>query len=238
MATYQEEVRKEYRKARADGHKAVEALRTAKFEAKYGKGKIGMRHRAILPHSFEAFDGEEVTELPNGWKIKVEFERDYDCRCPWEDCDGVGVIREGYGHPGDAYENWIMNDDRGWYRWYDWKATLPEALREGWDAKPYRTGTKHERAMCAMKSTYEYLEGWCQDRWWYVTRIVTLLDEDDNEIAEDSCGGYESNAMEYLCSEARNMAAGMIVDERKARRESARQERVANRFRDAMQCGL
>ena len=69
--------------------------------------------------------------------------------------------------------------------------------------------------MRAMKADYEYLRSWCNDEWWWVGLIVTLLDENDEEIDEESCWGFASNDIDGLCSEARAWAARMIV---KARR--------------------
>lgn len=232
MKSYRERVVDAYKVERAKNLRADRALMAAKYEVKYGDQSP---KRNIMPSRYEAYDGEEVTDLPNGWKLKVEFLHDSDHEPPWESCDGTGVIE---GNPryglGDEYKEWALGD----YRYFDWKATLPIAIKEGWDAPPYHTGTKHEQAMRAMRSTYDYLRRWCNDQWWYVGMTVTLLDEDDTILREDSCWGYESDSMDYLTSEARGWAARLICDERAERRESLRTSRIASRFRDAMECGL
>ena len=61
-----------------------------------------------------------------------------------------------------------------------------------------------------MKSTYEYLREWCNDDWWYIGWIVTLYDPNGDEIDSDSCWGFESNSMGYVCEQARSAAARML----------------------------
>lgn len=231
---FKDDVLKAYKIRRSEGFRPKDALVMAKHDAKYGERS---KKRDLMPSRYEAYAGEEVTELPNGWKIKVEFHHDSDSGPPWKECDGMGVIEESPRYWGDlheSYRDWRMGE----YHYFDWKATLPIAIKEGWDSKPYGSTDKQERAMRAMRSTYEYLRRWCDDQWWYVGMIVILLDEDDTELAEESCWRYESDAMDHLTSEARSWAAHMIVKERRERRESLRQARIASRFHDAMECGL
>jgi len=238
--TYRDEVRRFYKKCRAEGMAATGALRQAKWLAKYDpQTKYGCKFN-ILESRYGAYEGEEITKLPNGWKIKVAFQYDSDSGPPWKDCDGMGVIEDSHRRPGEygEYDDWILYSDRGWYRYYDWKATLPEALRDGWNTKPYHFHSKHEQAMAAMRSTCEYLRNWCNNDWYYVGMIVTLLDEDDKELAEDSCWGFESESMDYLLEQARSWAAHMIRKERRDRRETARQEKIHNRFVEAMENAL
>lgn len=228
---HQERVAFFYKKERAKNHSAKSALRTAKYEALYGEGTKKDR---IMPYA-----GDKVlTNLPNGWQIKVEIEYDSDTQTPWEACDGMGVVKRCHGRPDEAYENWILNQDRGWYRYYDWKATLPEALKDGWGAAPYGEGTKKERVLRAMRSTYEYLRRWCNDQWHFVGLIVTLLDENGDELDEDSCWGMDSSNEAYLCSEARSWAAAMIRNQRELVRKQKHDARIASRFADAMACGV
>lgn len=208
---YHERVLHFYRQHRAKNLGASQAILIARHDARYWERS---KKLDIMPSRYDAYDGEEITELPNGWKIKVEFQRDEDYGPPWKEHDGHGEIVETHcrqDHMGD----WELNSERGWYRYYDWKATLPIAIKDRWDAAPYGVGTKHERAMRAMKADYEYLRAWCNDAWWYVGIIVTLLDENDEEIDEESCWGFESNCIDYLCSEARSWAAHMLVKARK-----------------------
>ena len=82
------------------------------------------------------------------------------------------------------------------------------------------------------------MRAWCNDQWHYVGVIVELYDADDELISEESCWGYESYCEDYLCSEVRWWLHQMLVDYRKQQRDERKQERIANRFRDAMECGV
>ena len=232
-----------YLRHRADNTPAAQALRHAKFEFRYGtddghQARQALKKRDIMPSRYGLYEGEETTTLPNGWSLVVKIENDNTYNPLWEDCDSMGVVKESRGHPGDSYTDWIMNSDRGWYRYYDWKATLPVAIREGWGAPPYRTGSKQEQAMRAMKRTYEYLRAWCNDEWHYVGLIVELRDERGCLIGEDSCWGFESENISYVTSEARSWAYHLIRDARKAAQEQRRQEQISRRYHDAQNLGV
>lgn len=131
-------------------------------------------------------------------------------------------------------DDWILNSDRGWYLYYDWKESLKLAITDGWGCKPYDTST----AMDAVKADYELLRRWCNNDWWWIGCIVTLFDENDGEIDSDSCWGFDSDSMAYVCEQARSWAASMLRKARKEQREEARRERAARRFNDAMRCGI
>lgn len=236
MNNYKTRVLAAYKAERAKNLKAEHALCIAKHLAKYG---YRSPKRDILPaYILPTYSGEQITELRNGWKIKVEVEIDRDARPPWENSDEHGVVTAWQDYD-DALDAWELLSDRlGHCRYYDWRATLPIAIKDGWDAPPFYTGNKRERAMRAIKADYEYLRRWCAESWWYVGLIVTLLGEDDEVIAFSPCWGYESNAMDHICSEARSWASRMIRKERRDRREAARRDRISNRFQDAMACGL
>ena len=209
---YRERVRFFYAKARQDGHRASQALCIARSDAKYGEGSSKLD---VFDNQW-GYDGTNEVTLPFGFKLKFEIQRDDDCGPPWEDCDGMGVIEESHGHPGESYNDWILNSDRWWYHYFDWRATLPEAIRDGWDAPPYGGNDKRAKAMRAMKSTYEYLREWYNDDWWYIGWIVTLYDPNGDEIDSDSCWGFESNSMDYVCERARSAAARMLREAHRA----------------------
>ena len=219
-----------YKKSREDGLRPQQAMCHAKHFAKYGERSPKLD---VLPFQYSAYEGDKTTQLPNGWQIKIAFEYDSDSGQPWKECDGHGVVYETHSRE-DYMDDWELNSERGWYRYYDWKASLKLAIKDRWGCKPYDTST----AMDAVKADYEWLRRWCNDGWWWVGMIVTLLDADDNEIDSDSCWGFDSDSLDYLCSEARHWAARMIHKERKAEREARRQERIASRFQDAMRCGV
>jgi hypothetical protein len=233
---YREKVLHFYGERRREGHRPGQALCIAKHDAKYKedyKAKIHSNKLDMMPSHHAAYAGEETTALPNGWKIKVEFCYDTDTGPPWKECDGHGVVYEARSRE-EYMDDWLLNDDRGWYRYYDWKASLKLAIKDGWGCKPYDISS----AMDAVKADYEFLRRWCNDDWWYVGMIVTLLDEDDTELREDSVWGFDSDSIDYLCSEARSWAARMIRDERDERRAEARHTKINARFADAMECGV
>ncbi len=219
-----------YKKYRAEGYKPPSAKSLAKHEEMYGPGS---RKRWIMPTY-----GEEDTELPGGWKLRVRVEGDNSyAELPWVDECGNGVVLDRLPHSYYDQTNlyWPIGDSRGWY---DVKASLAIALEEKWDAKPFGVGTKLEQAMRAVKANYAYLDGYAEGRWSYVGLIVELLDENDRVLEEESCWGFESDATEHLCSEVRSWAAHMVVNQRRAKREAKRQEKIASRFADAMACGV
>lgn len=84
-------------------------------------------------------------ELENGYRAEIEIERDDDMGEPWEEHDGHGPVSEWERREKRPYER-ILCSDRGAHRFYDMQEALKIAKRDGWDAPPYRTGTKGEQA--------------------------------------------------------------------------------------------
>lgn len=236
MTTYRDSVRKYYTLYRQDGYRANTALLYARHAARYGyiedfdcraETRLQRKKREVLP---TCADGEARYELGNGLYaiVKLEYDDHYDP--PWENSDAHGVVSD-WENREEYDRRWVLNQDRGDYRYYDWRETLKIAKRDGW-------GTRNGDLMGAVRRDFEYLRGWCNDDWCYVGLIVELYDADDNLIEEDSCWGYESFCEDYLCSEARSRMAGMVKRYRAAQREARRQERINNRFKDAMECGV
>lgn len=218
--TFRQQVHVLYRKHRKDNLPANHALRYAIYDAKYGQHS---HKRDIMPSRYDAYEGEATHFLPNGWKIKVEIEYDRDSGPPDKEGDGHGETyrKAGYNYPDEHEREWELWS--GHYEWliYDFKASMKKALKEDWDAPPYKTGSKQEQALRAVKADYEFLRRYYNDDWWYVGMIVTLLDEDDNELGQDSCWGFDSGSMDYITEQVRDWAARLIKSERKERRELA-----------------
>ena len=207
--SYRDRVRAEYVKERLNNTRASQAILIARHEAKYGDDSD--KHDVF--DNRWGYPGSNVVTLPFGFSLKFEVKYDQDASTPWEngpDC-GEGVITEWvHGYQDEAY-GWILSDTGGFsHRYYDWRATLPYAVRDGWDAPPCGVGTARERAMRAMRANYEWYDGWCSEQWWYIDVIVTLYDPEGNEIDSDSCWGYDSRSMSYVCEEARSWAAHML----------------------------
>ena len=210
---YRERVKHFYAKARQDGHRASQAIRIARSDAMYGHPSP----KLVVFDNLWGYDGVNEVALPFGFKLKFEIQYDDYHEPPWEDCDGMGVVTDWiHGYRDEEKYGWELCNDYHSHRYYDWRATLPEAMRDGWDAPPYGGNDKRAKAMRAMKSKYEFLRGWCNEDWWYVGWIVTLYDPNGDEIDSESVWGYESESMDYIASCARDAAAHML---RKAHRE-------------------
>ena len=235
MTAFRKSVRDYYKLERAGGHRASQALISAKHDARYGMTEdfhcrvttpIQRRKHKLMPD----YAGEEVRyKLPGGLYAIVKIEYDTDYSPPWENSDGHGVVSD-WEHRGEANGRWELCEDHYSRRYYDWKETLKIAKRDGWG----HSGD----TMDAVRRDYEYLRAWYNDTWYYVGLIVELYDVNDELIGEDSCWGYESYCEDYLCSEARSWLRYMLVNYRKQQREKRKQERIASRFRDAMECGV
>lgn len=176
------------------------------------------------------YAGDEVRyKLPGGLYAIVKIEYDTDYGPPWKNSASHGVVSD-WEHQTEADGRWVLCEDRYSRRYYDWVETLKIAKRDGWG----HSGD----IMGAVRRDYEYLRAWCNNEWYYVGVIVELYDTNDELISEDSCWGYESYCEDYLCSEARSWLGWMLVNYRKQQREKCKQERIASRFRDAMECGV
>ena len=232
---FRKSVRDYYKLERAEGRHASQALISAKHDARYGMVQdfycrvttpIQRRKHALVPD----YAGEEVRyKLPGGLYAIVKIEYDTDYGPPWENIHGHGVVSD-WEHHGEANGRWVLHHDRYDTRYYDWRETLKIAKRDGWG----HSGD----IMGAVRRDYEYLRAWCNDEWHYVGVVVELYDANDELIGEESCWGYESYCEDYLCSEARSWLRWMLVNYRKQQREKRKQERIASRFRDAMECGV
>lgn len=236
MTTYRDSVRKYYTLYRRDGHRASTALLYARHAARYGHiedfycrvtTSLQRKKRKLLP---DYAGGDVIYALPGGLYAIVKLRSDEDGSVPWENSDMHGVVSD-WENREEYDRRWVLNQDRGDYRYYDWRETLKIAKRDGW-------GTRNDDIRGAVRSDYEYLYAWCNNDWYYVGLIVELYDASDNLIEEDSCWGYESFCEDYLCSEARSWLVGMVKRYRRQQREARRQERIANRFKDAMECGV
>ena len=231
---FRKSVRDYYKLERAGGHRASQALICAKHDARYGMVEdfycrvitpIQRRKHKLMP---DYAGNEQRYELPCGLHAIVKIEYDTDYGPPWENCDGHGVVSN-WEHCGEANGRWELCEDHYSRRYYDWRETLKIAKRDGWGLGD---------PMDAVRRDYEYLRAWYNDKWYYVGVVVELYDANDELISEDSCWGYESYCEDYLCSEARSWLRWMLVEYRKQQREERKQERIASRFRDAMECGV
>ena len=176
--------------------------------------------------SYGDYDGGETISLDKGYSALVQIERDDDCGEPWTDEDGHGPVstglREGKA-PGQMVLGPTGNRDI-WYL-YDFAEAVKIARRDGWDTKPYNTGTAGERAHRAAMADYENLRAWCNDEWHYIGVIVTVY-RHGTEIASDSLWGIE-DCGDYWQEVARDMITGAVdadIADRKKAAAAARKE--------------
>ena len=94
--------------------------------------------------------------------------------------------------------------DHGSTRFYDWKAAIEIAKRDGWGApekvrkewdKKGIVPTKGMIAEAAVQADYEWLKAWCEDRWHWACVHVVLLDDDGEEM------DFVSYSVAGICSE-------------------------------------
>lgn len=130
--------------------------------------------------------------------IVIKWEHDEDSGEPWKECDGHGPVSEWTRRdkrPGER----VLCSDRGSHRFYDYAEAIRIAKRDGWDAKPYKTGTKGEQAARAVDADFEYLRRWCANDWWWCGYIVTIEGTEYREslwsIDSDSQKEFEAEAL-------------------------------------------
>lgn len=173
------------------------------------------KHDRIIPEYVG--DSAFTHTLPNGWQLQVEVDRDDNMGPPWENSDGHGDVSE-WKHidskrPGER----VLSRDGDHVRFYDWQEAIRTAKRDGWDAEPFGTGTKGQRAQRAVEADFKFLQDWCEDKWCYVYLVVTLFDE-SGKLGWDSTGGIDSPSEDYQNELAREMAARIILEARKTER--------------------
>ncbi|CEF89633.1 hypothetical protein [Pseudomonas phage vB_PaeM_PAO1_Ab17] len=143
--------------------------------------------------------------------FKVEVVRDDEHGAPWEEQDGHGPVSDWTcrdKRPGEL----VLNSDGARKRFYDFSEACRIALRDGWDSYPHNLfgeQSKRQQAAKAARADFENLRAWCQDEWYWVGVIVTLLDEEGNKTdIIDSLWGLSSNDEDGIAYEA-----GIIADD-------------------------
>jgi hypothetical protein len=124
---------------------------------------------------FDAYvcEDDRITCKVDGFTAIATVYRDDDATPPWEDEDGHGPVSEWTRRakrPGER----VLIEDRGSRRYYDFEGAVEMAKREEWDAPPYQTGTKGERAVRAVERDFALLKAWCEDKWFYCGIVLTV----------------------------------------------------------------
>lgn len=137
----------------------------------------------------------------------VQFRADLipdDCMPePWKDSDCYGEVSKWVHREKRPCER-ILAQDSGCKRFYDHAASVRKFVRQGYTAEE-----AHEIALADFKR----LRDWCNDRWFYVGVVVTLLDDFGDEISDcsDSLWGIESDCSEYHREVASELAGGLLA---------------------------
>lgn len=151
-------------------------------------------HRVAFRH-----DGAYFSLDIHGVRFAVDIASDNTTGPPWEECDGHGPVRSGEGkHPGERLlgtsEHYRMNQ-----YFYDWAEATKIAARDSWGVAPDRRPanweslTAKQRAALAVQHDFEFLRGWVNGDWQYLT-VGTALRPPGSEISElgfEYCGGIE-----------------------------------------------
>lgn len=206
----------EYRKARANGATAQQALRSARYNVR------------MAGADFPRWIGEDVTMmLPRGERIVMRLEHDSDADIAdrfgvtvdyrparhareygapdwWQDRDGLFHCFESY----DRFTVDLDSDSRDWHR------THGMARHDAW----LRARQDRERAAQAYRDAME--DG-------YVGYVVTLYDANGEEVEAESCWGFEASD-NYAGREAYSAAVHM------AQERAAHWEREVTAARDRM----
>ncbi len=157
-------------------------------------------------------DNIEIIIGGKTFTFAVEVERDDDMEAPWDNSDGHGPVSDWTSRdkrPGEL----VLSASRSMKRYYNFAEACRIALRDGWGhlaSKPATPETPRQKAARAARADFEYLREWCNDEWYYVGVIVTLLDEEGEktEISE-SLWGLESEDEDNLRETARTLADEM-----------------------------
>lgn len=131
---------------------------------------------------------------------------------PWGREDGHGPVSDWRPKDSKRPGGMVLNEDRGFCRFYDFAAAVKLARKEGWDTEPYKQGTPGERAHRAAMADYQRLRDWCHDGWCYIGVIVYCGRE------HTSLWGIESDCDDYLAEVARDLAGELAHDMDKADR--------------------
>lgn len=165
-----------------------------------------------MAQDFDIFEHE-------GMQFAVSITDDPYMGTPWENCEGHGPVSDWERRskrPGEL----ILCSERDSRRFYDLQEAMKLAKKEGWDAEPYKTGTKGEQAYRAVMADYEFLRRWCNDQWSYVGMDVALVDGEGSPIEDetgdsiyvDSTYGVENDKDEYVMEVARECADNIVAN--------------------------
>ena len=89
----------------------------------------------------------------DGFTIKARTEYDDDASPPWKRSEGHGEVSEWTDRKKGPGERVLVSDRRS-FCYSDVTESMRRAKRDGWDAPPYGTGTKGQRAARAVEADF------------------------------------------------------------------------------------
>ena len=186
-----------------------------------------------MAHAFQT----DTLEI-DGMTVRVNYFSDEFCDPPWDNADGHGPVRKSrhrhsWGNsdkrPGERPMNTASSAEYQFY--YDWQAAMVIAEKDGWNAPPYDAPG---RALRAVESDFKFLKAWVNDEWNYCGIRVELVDEDGDS---DDLWGVET-WKDYHEECAKEMAEALVKQHKEDLAAASLQERIDNRYRDAMNLGV
>ncbi len=216
----------EYRKARDEGMPATIAASVARYRVKMGAA------------DYPRWPGDDsIMELPRGERIVMKLEYDDDASVTERFNASIDWHPDRWPRDEGAPDWWQDREGRFYFLGYSaydrgvltFEDRDPEAEREYYRAR----GMARHSAWLAVRERNEASARAFRAAMdaGYVGYIVTLEDADGNEVAEESCWGFEAND-DYAGTEAYSVAETMAKDRAahwEAETEKARATMAATR---------
>ena len=165
------------------------------------------------------YEGDSISCSVDGFKAIATVHHDPDLGPPWREHDGHGIVREDLKEnkrPGER----VMGQGyaRDIYFLYDFAATVKKAKAEGWDAPPYKTGTKGQQAERAAESDFRNMQAWLDDKWTWCYVLLTVYKNGIKLGSASLCGiecNYPESGNSYLCDAANELLDEALDEARK-----------------------
>lgn len=128
--------------------------------------------------------------------FRINIIADVDADAPWDSEGGHGPVTDWVRREATSSE-WLLNSDRGAYRYYNHVEAKKFAELEGWGGCG---DTRDEQLDDAVYKDYVNLKAWCNDEWRYVGIEVYPLTKDGDELKSkaESIWGIESDNTSYI----------------------------------------
>jgi hypothetical protein len=197
-----------YKKYRAQGYEALEALRLARLP-KYDYG---------LGYYYDYMQGAKTIDAP---ELSPEFEIQLECfyedyaEVPWDfyESNGEVIVDRQYQEEPDNgnVEMWRGDRNQNSYR-YAWQEAVRKTRKEFDEYRPkWGKTARQDYALERVRSEFKLFRDFCRDDWAYIWIKVTLL-WNGKEVAEESFGGIESSGWQSSAEEL----IGQMIRESKA----------------------